>query len=88
MSESRRAFLEKVASAIFAGMVLGGSEVQAQGTGLPTEAPAVPQPPFRISDTAEEDVLLRMQKDLERALEKPMRERKWGMVIDTRKCGR
>jgi len=86
MSESRRAFLEKVASAIFAGMVLGGSEVQAQGAGAQVEAPAVPPPPFRISDTAEEDVLIRMQKDLERALKKPMRERKWGMVIDTRKC--
>lgn len=46
----------------------------------------MPAPPFRVSGEAEEDVLVRMQKDLERALQKPMRERKWGMVIDTRKC--
>lgn len=32
------------------------------------------------------DVLLRMQADLEKALAKPMEERKWVMVIDTRKC--
>ncbi|HEV2281765.1 MAG TPA: 4Fe-4S dicluster domain-containing protein [bacterium] len=27
-----------------------------------------------------------MQRDLQRSLAKPMRERRWGMVIDTRKC--
>lgn len=32
------------------------------------------------------DVLLRMQADLERAMRKPMEQRKWAMVIDTRKC--
>lgn len=81
-TESRRAFLEKVASVVFAGMVLGGAEVKAEAA---SPAP-VPAPPFRVSGEAEEDVLIRMQKDLERALQKPMHERKWGMVIDTRKC--
>jgi molybdopterin-containing oxidoreductase family iron-sulfur binding subunit len=32
------------------------------------------------------DILLRMQKDLRRALKKPLEQRKWIMVIDTRKC--
>jgi molybdopterin-containing oxidoreductase family iron-sulfur binding subunit len=32
------------------------------------------------------DVLYRMQVELDRALAKPVAERKWGMVIDTRKC--
>ena len=30
--------------------------------------------------------LLRMQRDLQRALQKPMEQRRWGMVIDLRKC--
>lgn len=33
-----------------------------------------------------DDVLLRMQDDLSRALLKPLKERKWAMVIDVRKC--
>jgi molybdopterin-containing oxidoreductase family iron-sulfur binding subunit len=32
------------------------------------------------------DVLLRMQDDLQRALQKPPKERRWVMVIDLRKC--
>jgi Fe-S-cluster-containing dehydrogenase component len=34
----------------------------------------------------EQDVLVRMQEDLRRALKKPRRERRWVMVIDLRKC--
>ena len=33
-----------------------------------------------------ENLLLRMQADIKRALEKPAGERRWGMVIDLRKC--
>lgn len=33
-----------------------------------------------------ENLLLRMQEDIKRALEKPENERRWGMVIDLRKC--
>lgn len=33
-----------------------------------------------------DDILLRMQDDLNRALLKPLEERKWAMVIDLRKC--
>lgn len=33
-----------------------------------------------------DDILLRMQDDLSRALLKPKQERKWSMAIDTRKC--
>jgi Fe-S-cluster-containing dehydrogenase component len=35
---------------------------------------------------AKEDILLRMQKDIQRALEKLVSERRWVMVIDLRKC--
>ncbi len=33
-----------------------------------------------------QDVLLRMQEDLKRARQKPVKERRWIMVIDLRKC--
>lgn len=33
-----------------------------------------------------EDILLRMQEDLKKALTKPQEKRKWTMVIDLRKC--
>ncbi len=33
-----------------------------------------------------EDILLQMQKDLKRALDKPVADRHWGMVIDLQKC--
>jgi len=33
-----------------------------------------------------ENTLLRMQDDIKRALEKPESERRWGMVIDLRRC--
>ena len=33
-----------------------------------------------------ENLLLRMQADIQRAMEKPEGERRWGMVIDLRKC--
>ncbi len=82
--ENRREFLEKVASAVFAGMVLGGAEVEAQAPS-PGVTPT-PPPPFKISSEAQEDVLIRMQRDLQRALKKPIEQRRWGMVIDTRKC--
>lgn len=42
--------------------------------------------PSTIPDDDNEDILLRMQEDLRRALAKPMEERRWIMVIDTRKC--
>lgn len=68
----RRQFLAKMASAVFASMVAPGL---AQGV---PQAPATPLTP------QEEDALLRMQKELERALKNP--NRRWGMVIDLRKC--
>ncbi len=34
----------------------------------------------------EEDPIVRMMRDLQRALKKPVEQRRWVMVIDTRKC--
>jgi len=40
----------------------------------------------RIPAREDEDVLVRMQRELARAMAKPVEERRWVMVIDTRKC--
>ncbi|MEX2214178.1 MAG: 4Fe-4S dicluster domain-containing protein [Phycisphaeraceae bacterium] len=39
-----------------------------------------------IKPQHDEDVLLRMQRELVKAMAKPVEERRWIMVIDTRKC--
>ncbi len=38
------------------------------------------------ADDEDADILLRMQADLKRAMAKSVEERRWGMVIDLRKC--
>ncbi|MBI3340546.1 MAG: 4Fe-4S dicluster domain-containing protein [Chloroflexi bacterium] len=66
--------LDKYASEAFAGLVapaLDGVNISA----APANGPL-----------AKEDTLVRMQKDMKRALEKPVSERRWVMVIDLRKC--
>jgi molybdopterin-containing oxidoreductase family iron-sulfur binding subunit len=74
MSQETTGLLEKYASEVFAGLVapaLEGMEISA--------APA-------DDLLAKEDVLVRMERELKRALEKPASERRWVMVIDLRKC--
>ncbi|MEX2470440.1 MAG: 4Fe-4S dicluster domain-containing protein [Pseudohongiellaceae bacterium] len=39
-----------------------------------------------IPKKPKEDVLVRMQRELKKALDKPVEQRRWIMVIDTRKC--
>lgn len=83
--EERRAFLGKFASTVFAGMVMGGAAVRAGEGKVPLELP--PQAPTGPIETGleYEDVLVRMQRELQRALNKGTPP-KWVMVIDTRKC--
>ena len=52
---------------------------QSPGSGL-----TIPSAPG--SSPGHENILLRMQADLQRALAKPMEQRRWVMVIDQRKC--
>jgi len=52
---------------------------QSPGSGL-----TIPSAPG--SSPGHENILLRMQSDLQRALAKPMEQRRWVMVIDQRKC--
>ena len=83
-SEERRAVLGKMASATFAGLMLSGVLARAQDA-APQKTP-IPARPFKGSSDANQDVLIRMQGELERAMQKPINERRWGMVIDMRKC--
>ncbi len=39
-----------------------------------------------VAARPDEDVLVRMQRDLKRAMARPVEERRWVMVIDLRKC--
>lgn len=79
----RRAFLKKgttVALAVSGGGVLAGAAVQ-------RSAQAAPAMPAAIRDPKPgEHQVVRMQRELYRALAKPVEQRKWAMVIDTRRC--
>jgi molybdopterin-containing oxidoreductase family iron-sulfur binding subunit len=66
--------LNKYASEVFAGLVSPSLDA-AQVSAVPVGEPLV-----------KEDVLVRMEQELKRALEKPASERRWVMVIDLRKC--
>ncbi len=80
----RRQALLRIAQAVFSGLALAllsdrraqAQEPQLEELKLPELPP--PQP--------NEDVLIRMMRDLQRALKKPMEQRRWVMVIDLRKC--
>ena len=86
--ESRREFLTKFASGVFAGLVapavLGGVT---RTHAAPPEQAADLAPLFDLPPAvAGEDTTLRMMQDLRRALAKPVDKRRWSMVIDLRKC--
>ncbi len=87
---ARRDFLLRTVAALVAGAALPLAGLKNVASAAPPAAvaggPTGPVPTLDISPQAGEDVLIRMQRELARALVKPMDERKWGMVIDTRKC--
>lgn len=78
--------LGKVGTGVFASLIIPGvisksitSAAQQQAT-YTNELPELPP----LSEN--EDAIVRMMRDLKRALEKPVEKRKWSMVIDLRKC--
>lgn len=85
---SRRSFLNKFASGVFAGLVapavLGEVEpVQAAPAAQSGDlVPVIDLPEAVVG----EHPVKRMMQDLQRALQKPLEQRKWAMVIDLRKC--
>lgn len=81
----RRVVLEKVvtASAVFASLIAPavlGDIAKASKTEEEQPAPKLPPP------SPNEDPLIRMMRDLQKALKKPVEKRRWVMVIDLRKC--
>jgi molybdopterin-containing oxidoreductase family iron-sulfur binding subunit len=91
--EERRDFLGKFTQGIFGGLVATGV-VSAL---FPSNANAkkednnlnesTPFKPFALPEKKPgEDSILRMMRDIQRALKKPIEQRKWKMVIDLRKC--
>jgi Fe-S-cluster-containing dehydrogenase component len=86
--ESRREFLSKFTSAVFAGLVAPA----VVGKAAPVQAAPPTQngglvPVIDLPEAVEgEHPIQRMMEDLQRALKKPIDQRRWGMVIDLRKC--
>lgn len=76
-SEERRNFLKLVLAS--AAVATGLSRRQASAAPAPAEK-LLPELP------AGDNLLLRMQRELQRALKKPIEQRRWVMVIDLRKC--
>ena len=87
----RRDFLEKFASGVFASLVapalgiVGASKAAEESSKYDYKLPDLKE--IELPDPQpNEDVLIRMMRDLQRALKKPIEQRKWAMVIDLRKC--
>lgn len=89
-NQDRRAVLKKIASGVFAGLIapaiFGGSESKAYQEPEFKEEPEIGKLPVLPNPQPGEDPLIRMMRDLQKALAKPIEERKWSMVIDLRKC--
>jgi molybdopterin-containing oxidoreductase family iron-sulfur binding subunit len=87
----RRAFFQ-AAGLVGVGAALGGvallTESRRTISNEPTGEASVRQVSKKESIPVDEnsDQLLRMQKELDRAMAKPLEQRHWMMVIDTRKC--
>ena len=87
----RRAFVKAAAILGTAAAVGAGALVNAKNTKIsnePTGDASIRKLPAKdtIPVTRDSDPLLRMQKELEVAMAKPVEQRHWMMVIDTRKC--
>ena len=80
---SRRRFLVGL-GAVGPAVAIPG--ILGSGNNAPAGAPARSIPAVGSLGVAEADINVRLQRDLERALEKPMEQRRWTMVINLRKC--
>ncbi|MCL4369767.1 MAG: 4Fe-4S dicluster domain-containing protein [Chloroflexi bacterium] len=88
--KERRSFLAKTLAVVAAGLAaevitIGDDVVKAATGAISKEKTLVPVPNLPPA-AAGEDQTLRMMEDLRRALNKPVEQRRWGMVIDLRKC--
>jgi len=91
MGMTRREFTRTAA-------LVGTGAAASVGVAIKDRLPAAPRDPVGeetrrqlttlkpLPKHPQEDVLVRMQRELERAMAKPVEQRHWVMVIDTRKC--
>ncbi|HUF91505.1 MAG TPA: (4Fe-4S)-binding protein, partial [Candidatus Limnocylindria bacterium] len=81
---SRRQFLGTIGLAAAAGTAVAAAVVDPAPAAA---APAAARPPLpRVPEDGPPNLLLRMQGDVQRAMAKPIAERRWAMAIDLRKC--
>ena len=83
LAGSRGEFLRWTAAAAAVAMIVPGRAKAVDAKPSPSSPQDLPELPEETEGEAE---LLRMQRELLRAMEKPVGERKWVMVIDLRKC--
>jgi len=80
--DSRLDFLKKISSGVFASLLLPAVLKKEQVQAAEQDAAAINLP----EEKADEDIILRMMREIQRALAKPVEARHWAMVIDLRKC--
>ncbi len=78
----RRGFL-KATGAALAFLTAASADPERAVAAVSTATAVAPAP---IEAGPDSDVLIRMQADLQRALQKPASQRRWVMVLDLRKC--
>jgi molybdopterin-containing oxidoreductase family iron-sulfur binding subunit len=76
---SRRVFLQGAGALATTAAIALGTSAEADAAQPPPPLPALPE-------GGPDNLLLRMQADVQRALKKPISERRWAMAIDLRKC--
>lgn len=91
MGISRREFVKggalTAATAIaFAGVAVRSRKTDSNGNPAGKESIRALKALGNVKATSSEDSLLVMQRDLVKAMAKPIENRRWGMLIDTRKC--
>jgi Fe-S-cluster-containing dehydrogenase component len=84
--ESRRNFLRKFASGVFAGLVAPAvlGDMGTLQAAPEVQSQAVAPDPADIGGG--DNIFKQMMGDLQRAMQKPIEQRRWVMVIDLRKC--
>lgn len=80
----RRQFLKVLGTATAAATAVAAPGAEAEARPQPSAPPAA-LPPLPPAVDGESPVV-RMQRDLQQALAKPVGQRRWAMVIDLRKC--
>jgi len=80
----RRGFLEKASKVSLATIAVALLPISAMGLGKEKTSVNVSEPLDKSESV--DNLKNRMREDIKRALKKPVAERRWGMVIDLRKC--